>query len=329
MKKRLAVLLCLALGLALSFALAEEALQTITSGDFDYIVLEDGTAQIVNYHGETQTLEIPAELDGLRVTGIGDEAFYYCANLTGVSIPDSITGIGSRAFCGCSGLTDVTIPDSVTDLGDNPFMDCSALQTIAVSADHPTLQTIDGVLFGKADKRLICYPRAFTSETYAIPQGTETIGGDAFSYCESLTSVTFPASLTAIGENAFHYGYSLTNVVIPGNVTAISKGMFSLCSNLASITIPDSVTTIGDEAFYYCGLTEVTIPDSVTAIGSDAFSGCANLTAVAIPGSVTTIGDEAFSACSDELTITVERDSYAAEYCTENSLAYTYPDAND
>ena len=47
-----------------------------------------------------------------------------------------------------------------------------------------------------------------------------------------------------------------------------------------------------------------------------------------LPDSITSIGEYALPQ-SKSNTITVSRDSYAAEYCKENGLNYTYPDAND
>lgn len=55
-------------------------------------------------------LEIPAEIEGLPVTSIGDKAFFGCTRLTSITIPDSVTSIGDGAFVDCSSLTSVTIP---------------------------------------------------------------------------------------------------------------------------------------------------------------------------------------------------------------------------
>lgn len=43
---------------------------------------------------------------------------------------------------------------------------------------------------------------------------------------------------------------------------------------------------------------------------------------------VTSIGYYAFAGCGS-LTLTVPRNSYAAEYAKANNIPYTYPDAND
>ena len=286
------------------------------------------------------------------ITAIESSAFYDCKFLTRVTIPDSLTSIGDCAFSLCDSLTSITIPDSVEQIGTNPFTVCSALKSISVSPEHPYFATIDGVLFRKADKALISYPAGISSSTYTIPQGITAIGDSAFYYCDSLTSVSIPDSVTSIGDNAFYFCESLTSVTIPDSVTAIGDSAFSYCDSLTSVSIPDSVTAIGDEAFYSCSsltsvnipdsvtsigdrtfyycdsLTSVSIPDSVTSIGNRAFYYCDSLTSVSIPDSVTSIGDYAFGDCSN-LTLTVPRNSYAAEYAKTNNIPYTYPDAND
>ena len=135
--------------------------------------------------------------------------------------------------------------------------------------------------------------------------------------------------VVVIGDRAFSLCKSLTSVTIPDSVTSIGDAAFYECKSLTSVTIPDSVTEIGDYAFYWCdSLTSVTVPDSVTAIGDYAFYECKNLRSVTIPDSVTEIGERAFADCP-ALTLTVYHDSYAAQYCEDNGLKYTYPDAND
>lgn len=278
--KKLWMLLALLLALGMTGAWAEEADEPIvyTSGEWEYVLLEDGTAEIADYHGETEELTIPAEIDGYAVTAIGDNAISYTSSLTSVTIPDSVTTIGDRAFYSCYYLTSVTIPDSVTVIGANPFGNCGELADIIVSPDHPTLATINGVLFDKTEKKLICYPCAYADSSYVIPQGIRAIGDHAFDGGSSLTSVTIPDSVTSIGNSAFYCCYSLTSVTIPDSVTSIGDYTFCWCDALTSINIPDSVTAIGDSAFSYCeSLTSITIPDSVTAIGANPFRDCSNL----------------------------------------------------
>lgn len=263
MKKFLSCLLVLALLIATCCCAVADEPETFTSGDWEYRVLADGTAEITNYDfskSDTTRIQIPEMLDGRTVS-----------NITGVV-----------------------------------FLFCWKNSSFTVSPDHPTLAVIDGVLFSKPDKRLISYPKAKEGDTYVIPQGIKIIGKFAFSYCTSLTSIFLPNSVTSIENDAF-----------------------AQCSSLTSISILDSVTSIGDEAFVKCSsLADVTIPDSVTSIGVGAFADCSALTSLSIPDSVTSIGEWAFNNCP-HLTLTVGRNSYAAQYAKENNIPYAYPDAND
>ena len=74
---------------------------------------------------------------GTHVTAMGDYCLYDIterespyvglANLTTVTIPNTVTSIGYDVFSGCSGLAKVTIPDSVTSIGNSAFYNCNSL----------------------------------------------------------------------------------------------------------------------------------------------------------------------------------------------------------
>ncbi|MDE5574515.1 MAG: leucine-rich repeat domain-containing protein, partial [Bacteroidales bacterium] len=160
----------------------------------------------------------------------------------------------------------------------------------------------------------------FNGKTYAVT----SIENRAFYYCEKLTSVTIPESVTVIGSYAFEDCTSISSPLynskvfaympktynggytIPSGIQTIAGGAFSGCSGLTSVTIPDGVTAIGEYAFYGCsGLTSVTIPESVTSIGYKAFAYCRGLTSVTIPEGVDTIGSSAFAYCTGLTSVTI------------------------
>ena len=60
----------------------------------------------------------------------------------------------------------------------------------------------DGVLFNK-DKSTIISFRDKDMTSYVIPDYVTSIGGDAFSGCESLTSLVIPDCVVTIGHGAF------------------------------------------------------------------------------------------------------------------------------
>ena len=94
------------------------------------------------------------------------------------------------------------------------------------------------------------------AETYGdfqysvLDDGTVEITG----YNSSAEKVDIPKtidgkSVTSIGEIAFSYCDSLTSITIPDSVTSIGDSAFRECSSLTRITIPDGVTEIGYSAF--------------------------------------------------------------------------------
>ncbi len=103
-----------------------------TSGDFEYEIYDNGTAQITGYKGSNAELEIPDTLDGYTVTVIGDWAFKNYTSLKSITIPDSVTSINSGAFDGCTSLKSVTIGNGVTNIGEWAFHNCTSLKSIKI-----------------------------------------------------------------------------------------------------------------------------------------------------------------------------------------------------
>ena len=303
--------------------------ETYTYGDFEYSVLDDGTVEISRYRGNANVVDIPASINGKRVTSIGDNAFNNRTSLTNVTIPDSVTSIGDWTFHYCPGLTSITIPDSVTRIGKSVFYDCRNLTRITMSN---SVMWIGEEAFNGCNR--------LTSIT--IPNSVTSIGEKAFYRCLALTAIyvaeankyyssldgvlfnkdktelicyppskvddsyNIPNSVKSIGNSAFEDCKKLTNIKIPDSVTCIGNRAFGYCTNLSRITIPDSVTYISGYTFYSCkSLKSITIPDSVTSIGKGAFAYCASLTRVEIPNSVASIGEEAFEWCESLTSITI------------------------
>jgi len=324
----------------------------VEGGNITFDVL---TGTITDCDDTVTSANIPAQIDGVAVTSIGDEAFSSCNSLTSVTIPDSVKSIGDEAFSYCSKLTSVTIPDSVTSIGHSAFDACSSLTAIWVDAENPAYSSdASGVLFNKEKTELIRCPEGYVG-SYTIPESITSIGSSVFYSCERLTSVTIPDSVTSIGYGAFRECSSMESVTIPDSVTSIGSWAFSGCERLASVTIPGSVASIesntfsgcwnlinleiqygvqsiGDSAFYGAGMINVTIPNSVTTIGYEAFNLCLLLKNVQIPASVTSIGESAFSACPELCGIWVDSnnqyyssDSYGVLFNKEKTEMIRFP----
>lgn len=215
---------------------------------------QDGEGYVVVGIGNVtgRDIVIPAEYNGKPVKKIADSAFKNCNGLRSVEISDGITSIGSEAFWFCKGLKSVKIASSVTSFGEYAFYFCpiesATVSTNALSAiKSNSLKTV-------------------------VIEGGESIGKQALSWSEALTSVKIPAGVKSIGKLAFAGCSSLTSIEIPDGVTTIGDLAFFQCGGLTSVKIPNSVTTIGESAFFQCtSLNDLVIPDSVTSIGASAF----------------------------------------------------------
>ena len=104
-------LLSLILAMMLVCAAAAAETHVKEQGMYRYRVKEDGTAEITGVSESIQDGNIPAELDGYKVTSIGSFAFDECSNLKEVRIPEGVTAMLPDAFIRCKELTSVSIPD--------------------------------------------------------------------------------------------------------------------------------------------------------------------------------------------------------------------------
>ena len=303
LRKAMMILVAFSLILLGLNAFAEEFDELVAprhkNGDFTYIILENGTAKITKWAGETEVVSIPSILDGYTVTSIGSRAIRY---------PD---------------VQKIIIPDSVVSIISNSFSLNNKLLEIDVSETNPSYKSVNGVLYTSDMKTLIRYPGGKSDDNYSVPEGTETIGGYAFYGCENLNSIVFPDTLNRVESYAFEGCKSIDTLTIPLNSanafgagqlsvfnnlktvylapggSAIPDGLFSDCRSILSITIPDGVQSIGEKAFSNCEkLQYVILPDTVTAIGQCAFIGCSSLKAIDIPDGVTTIEKSTFYECS-------------------------------
>ncbi len=70
--------------------------------------------------------------NGLPVTAIAYEAFRGCAQMTSITIPDTVTQIEQGAFRDCTGLTSVVIPKRVTEISMQLFEGCTSLTSLTL-----------------------------------------------------------------------------------------------------------------------------------------------------------------------------------------------------
>ena len=126
----------------------------------------------------------------------------------------------------------------------------------------------------------------------------KTIGGYAFSGCDSLRTVGNIAP-TMIGQNAFYNCRKLESFDL-SQVTSVGESAFQSCNTFKSVHMPN-VTSLGNLCFYDCaGLTEVSVGDKISQIPSQAFRYCNSLKTLTLGASVSDISYYAFNGSSIE-----------------------------
>lgn len=90
---------------------------------------KDGTKLIVFPSGRSGDYQIP---DG--TVSVGDYAFYYCVNVSSITVPGSVRSLGEGAFGNCSSLTKTVLNEGLEEIGEYAFQSSSRIRDIIIPA---------------------------------------------------------------------------------------------------------------------------------------------------------------------------------------------------
>ena len=139
-----------------------------TENEFDIVRIADDAVRVTSYHGGPEAV-LPDEIDGMKVREIGREAFAGQTGLKSLILPEGLMSIHTGAFAGCVGLRSVRLPASVTDIAEGAFVRCVNLAEIDADPENEVYRTLDGVLFDRRGKTLLCYPAGRPEPLYELP----------------------------------------------------------------------------------------------------------------------------------------------------------------
>ncbi len=247
--------------------------------------------------------------------------------------------IPQDAFKGSANITKITIPQSVTSIEKGAFANCAALQEFNYNAISATIATdafagtsAKKVNFGENVEIIpsnLCVSNSAITEI-TIPAKVTEIQAGAFNGCYNLKTMNYNAvNCTSIAGDAFDYCHRLENIVLGSGVKHIPANLYSRYSaeNITELTIPEQITSIASKAFSNCAkLTTLNYNALSCDIGEAAFAGCSKLanivlgakvttipsylyqgntaiTSIEIPANITRVDDAAFAGCSELLSI--------------------------
>jgi len=281
----------------------EEDPEIVSSDDFIFKKYSDH-AVVETCKSCSDTVSIPSEIDGVKVTEIGDHAFNKHSYLENIIIPDTVTRIGGWAFAKTS-LRSIYIPDGVKIIETHAFENCEYLEEIsgAVNVESLGEAPFNNTPWLEEQKKQNCFVclngvltdvSACSDSEIVIPDGVKAIGTAVFFGNSNITSVVIPDSVTSISSAAFGLCKNLEKLVIPDSVTHLGESIIEYDEKLETVNIPAGLTEISSLTFYASGLRSAVIPEGVTVIGENAFRDSRCLKDISIPDTVTAIGTDAF-----------------------------------
>lgn len=312
MKKIISLILSLTIGIFTTFSVAAGAK---TSGKYKYNILKNNTASITEYTGNEENLTIPETLGGYTVTKLDSSAFEDKSKLKTVTLNDNLVEIGDSCFMDCEKLSKINFNRKLKKIGENAFE-----FTNIKSVDLPnSLTYLNGFNFTKLKE--ITIPSSVKTigdwAFYECPltkvelnKGLESIGAEAFCYCENLKEIKFPSTLKKVGSDAFSQT-GITEITIPEKLTNINIkktdfGVFS--EKLKKITVSKKNKKYSSKSgilynkkktqlLYYPpkrGKKTFKTPKSVKTICQGAFNS-AKIKKVIVTGNVKKVEKEAFA----------------------------------
>lgn len=221
---------------------------------------------VTQYRGILQDVTVPAEIDGVTITAIGENTFCGNTSVQKINLPESVVTIGDHAFSQCKVLESVDAP-GVTAIGASAFADSASLDL----ANLPALTQVGAYAFsGTGLKTYSCGRLA------AIPEGM-------FRDCANLTSVS-GSFVTQIGDYAFAGCKALETLKLSfEKVTSIGKMAFSDAAAAFTANFT-SLTTLAPYAFANAAACEITLPERITTIPEGCFLLAKSLQLLSAPG---------------------------------------------
>ena len=286
-----------------------------SDGLFDYELSSRGAvllgcSRFLNQPEVPDVLEIPAELGGYPVVGLG--AYALCTyDFAGgrdfsIIVPEGVRFMTSDAFLCCHAATRISFPSTLDDLPESSFYHVSA--EIDFPNGNPRYSCENGFLIDR-DTQTLLYA-APSSQGQPIP-AVRRLGDSALdNWKPAGNEIRLPDTLESIGSYALDGQYTgdfspLAALILPDGVRELSDCSIYGCWEIQLLRFPATLTEIPAYCVANCGLGAVEIPEGVTRIGEFAFYYYdweqTELSAVTLPASVEFVG---FRAFPDECEIT-------------------------
>lgn len=252
-------------------------------------IIMPSSVEVIGSYAFASEAKIEMRLSN-KLRFVGDNAFWYAANKTGIFyLSESIEALGLSCFgCGAFPTEEMTgeiaIPSSLKEIPDGAFFRLN-LAGGTVLKMHDNITKIGSNSFSEIKFR----------SHFSLPSHLKEIGAEAFSGCRFVGGLELHNALQYIGARAF-YGSNLSGkLIVPKGIEIVSDGAFSSC-RIDSLITGDELQIIDKDAFAgNYDLNYVELGKNIVAIGSSAFGWCSALkTVVCLASEPPALGENVF-----------------------------------
>lgn len=234
------------------------------------------------------------------LTYLGEKAFFNCTGLTTISLPSSVETYGANIFYGCANVTYVELPQDMEKIPNGLLWNCTGLKRIYIPSSVKEIG--NAAFYGSGLEKLNLPDGLKKIEQWAfcstklkeiiIPDSVETIGFNAFIYCEGVQNCYVGSGVKSIGKDAFYFWnnkYEDQTGVMHAATTETAKLLrYSGYGHEILINGAPYTSYFGGQ-FAVDGISYM--PTSDTTVAITAISDDAKTETFAIPATVTNEGD--------------------------------------
>lgn len=275
----------------------------ISSFEYSYELLVDGTVTLVDYNGgwAVQTVTLPESIEGKVVSAVGDGLFEGNSLIKSVKFAPSIKVIGANAFEGCTQLVEVDfsnieeigesafnycenlksiyIPPTVTRIGSSAFANCTSLELVDYNAKDCEDLSISANVFNNSgvDGNLIC---EIGQEVQRIPSYLFACANKTWDKSkEALYSELYDQYVASAIATAVFLGKEPTYMAFENWVLLNHASWGLVGSNLTAVDFSKAIncSCISAYAFYGSQIEMVEFRPALTKICVNAFGSCNDL----------------------------------------------------
>ena len=280
-----------------------------------------------------------------NLTEIPDSMFHDRWGLKELHLPANLKKIG-KASVTWSYITELNLPDGVTEIADEAFYGNKRLKKVTLPKSlksipyhafaYTGITNLDFLHEGIKEIGTEAFYCTNIKEAN-IPEGVTKVGSNAFGFCDSLTTIRIPSTLTEMYDSPSDVLHFVDSIIIADGNPAIEMTADKVltCKNKdgrsllyvgpdaivdSTYILPADITEIGDFAFEYADINRLEFPEGLRRIGHVNFYESKIKKAI-LPSTLEELGNGSFYSSDLEEIILPSRlkriPSQAFAYCSK------------